>query len=98
MKYKVGDKVKIKTWKSMKKEFGEGVLSSIDTPQHAFVLGMETGINKRFPGRILTIKEITNIGYRMEDIDCNWSDDMIECLYEEPIYKPITSRFEILDL
>ncbi len=98
MKYRVGDKVRIKTWERMEKEFGEGALSSIDAPRHAFVSGMEKQIKEKFPGRTLVIKEITNIGYRMKDIDCNWDDNMIECLYKEPTYKPINSRFEILDL
>jgi len=50
---------------------------------------------KKFPDRILTIKEVTEYSYLMIKIGCYWIDDMIECLIEEP---KITNRFEILDL
>ena len=101
MKYKIGDKVRIKTQESMKKEFGGGFLSSINTPQYVFVSGMEKQLNENFLNRILTIKEVRKKSYRMEEIDCNWTDGMIECLvkdYKKEVYAPIYSRFEILDL
>ncbi len=102
MDYKVGDKVRIKTWESMKRKYGLVSFYSIIKTTHHFIWGMEESINQKFPERILTIEEIRsgslNDCYIMKNICCKWTDDMIEGLYEEPIYKPITSRFEILDL
>ncbi len=46
---------------------------------------------------ILTIKEINGDAYKMEEVRADWTDYFIECLIE-PIYIPITSRFDLLDL
>lgn len=102
MKYKVGDKVKIKTWGEMEKEYGLNSFGNIDS-YYCFIKEMEIRINRDSPDRILTIEKVTKSGYLMRAMSCNWSDNMIECLAEdykkeEPIYKPINSRFEILDL
>ncbi len=100
MKYKVGDKVRIKTWEGMEKEFGLNINGNIQNIP-CFLKEMEEWINKDFPDRILTIKEEIHSGYKMEELRLRWGDDMIECLakeYKEEIHAPILSRFELLDL
>ena len=101
MKYKVGDKVKIKTWEDMEKKFGldkHGYISCSAT----FTGLMEKLFTELDYDRVVTIKE-KDIWYYIEKDGegfC-WSDDMIECLvksYKEPIYESIKSRFDILDL
>ncbi len=109
MKYKIGDKVRIKTWEQMEKEFGLSKYSEgrIDNPDKncRFIYFMEKELNEKFHDRVITIKEIKNDlalvckYYRIKEIDYYWTDNMIECLvsdYKEPV--PIYSRWEILDL
>jgi len=100
MKYKVGDKVKIKTWDRMEKEYGIRENGNINCKK-SFLPNMEEELNKLNTNRILTIKEINNNHYYMKEIGYYWSDDMIECLAEDykiEILEPINSRWEILDL
>lgn len=95
-KYKPGDRVKIKTWQQMRKEYGlnDGNITCLQT----FTLEMEENINKFFPDRILTIEEVNHY-YIMKECGCYWTDDMIECLAEDyGKLDPILNRFEILDL
>ncbi len=102
MKYKVGDKVKIKTWKEMEKEYGLSEQGSINhTIGYFFMRTGEDYLNKNFPDRVLTIKKVFINSYSMKNTYWAWIDDMIECLiedYKEEIVIPITNRFEILDL
>ena len=103
MKYKVGDKVRIKTWEDMKKEYGSDGINNINNSPNSFVKQMEEELNKISLNRILTIKSIRNgsfsLDYEMKEIRWAWMDEMIECLvkdYVEPI--PIDNRFELLDI
>lgn len=96
MKYKAGDKVKIKTWKAMEKEFGlngglnDGCIAVLGT----FTPRMEKEL-ELIPNRVLTIEGINNDRYSMVGISWIWSDGMVE---EPDILDPIENRFEILDL
>ena len=97
MKYKIGDKVKIKNRERIEEEYG-------DIDYAGMTDGMEIKIRAYFPKRILTIKEVDKVGdcYLMEEMDnYKWIERTIEGLYKEPTYvkeTPINSRFEILDL
>ena len=101
MKYKIGDKVRIKTWDQMEKEFGLSYRGSIDNGDDRsikYVKEMEIEINN-LNDRVLTISKIRGDEYyRVKEINYNYTDEHIEGLYIEKIYEPIHSRFEILDI
>ena len=97
VKYKVGDKIKIKTWKNMEKEYGLAVLGSINN-NIPMIEGMEKYLNEKYPDRILTIKEVKWDYYRMEENGYHWADTMIEYKIETEVFEPILTRWEILDI
>ncbi|MEK0377011.1 MAG: hypothetical protein QQN51_07855 [Nitrosopumilus sp.] len=41
MKYKVGDRVKIKTWKNMEEEYGLNKNKNLTTPQSLYIFSKE---------------------------------------------------------
>ena len=87
MKYKVGDKVKVRKWDDMASEFGVDDDGDIKTPVY-FIKDME-----QFCGRIVTIKEccvdLDNEEYYeiIEDTEQGFwfSDDMFEDEFVSPI-------------
>ena len=104
MKYKIGDKVKIKTWEKMEKEFDLRADGDINSPV-SMTKSMEKYVNLHVPGRIAIIKTATNTQgiecYEFENSLYAWTNDMIECLvedYKKEIFKPVKSRFDILDI
>ena len=79
MKYKVGDKVRVRQWDDMAKEFGLIFGDDIDIPNCTFVNKM-----KRYCGSVVTIHDIVcnNSRYLVKEDDWNffWIDDMFENL------------------
>ena len=81
MKYKVGDKVKIKSldwYNENKNERGE--IQFKNNPHWRFVKNMSEKC-----GKISTIIAVSETAYRLENIPWNWTDEMIERLVEEEI-------------
>ena len=96
MMYKPGDKVKIKTWGQMKKEFGSNHdrFQTVLNTFPSFSEYMEKSIPKN---RVIEIGDIhSSRSYKIRNSRWLCSDDMIEKLEEG--FFPIESRFEILDL
>lgn len=101
MRYKIGDKVRIKTWEDLEKEYGLNEDGDINC-NVLFPIGMEEELNKISSDRIVEIFEIDNNHYYMGNFGYMWIDEMIEGLAKElkiiDIEERIISRFEILDL
>jgi hypothetical protein len=88
MKYKTGDKVRIKTKGQMEKEFGyyDEESKFINCDQH-FSSIMEEALNRLDSDRILTINHLEyfqNVNYYyMREIEGFWTDDMIDELVND---------------
>lgn len=67
MKYKVGDKVKVRSDLRVGKSYGE----------HTFVHDMF-----KFMGKIVTIESVWEQGYRIEEDAYWWTDEMLEPVEE----------------
>ena len=81
MKYKVGDKVKVRSWDSLAKEFGVEYAGDIRLPNNWFVHQMQ-----KYCGEMLVITEVGTISYRTEGNTWNWTDEMFE---SKPTYNTI---------
>lgn len=79
MKYKVGDRVKIKSWDQMAEEYGvhrdETGMQYIDTPGYRFIEDM-----KIHCGNTMEIQYIFDNAYMMIETGYTWTDEMIECI------------------
>lgn len=112
MKYKVGDKVKIKTWKEMKNEFGVNSQKTAIASRRPFYEIIEKDIKELRANRILTISWLyPNTFTFTDEMDKEWDMEygvkefsyIIEdkWIKENPIkeiFEPIGSRFDILDI
>lgn len=74
MKYKVGDKVRVRQWDDMAKEFGES-FGSIDIPHFYFSRNME-----KYCGEVVTIEKADTCSYHIKEDEEHWywTDDMFE--------------------
>jgi hypothetical protein len=78
MKFKVGDKVRVRKWEDMENEFGLNVHGDINC-KYSFVNDMT-----RYCGQIVTIKNVFSGHYCIEEdgkfypIHWIWTDDMFE--------------------
>ncbi len=106
MKYKVGDRVRIKTWEELRKEFRLSSSGSVfgNVSRDVFTKGMEKNVNDASLDRILIIANVYSDYYHMEDMgniwhDYIWHDYMIKGLVVKKyvILEPIESRFELMD-
>lgn len=89
MKYKVGDKVRIKSreWYDVNKnKYGDAKINDI-----CFNKQMS-----EYCGDIVTIKEVYGKGYYLEEVVYYWTDEMFEGLVSEE--KPLTSTDLIKDI
>ena len=73
MKYKVGDKVKVKNCDDLKNEYELDCFGFINTPRCAFNHGME-----KYCGKVVTIKETYSFGYKINEDNgrWTWTDEM----------------------
>ena len=100
MKYKIGDKVRIKTWEEMVQEFGLNKSNDINNLSWCYLSIMDKQLEGLNCDRILTIEQIIfDNKYTMEKIGYTWTNDMIKELEKEYIKSQvITDRFDILDI
>ena len=89
MKYKVGDKVKVRSWESMEAEFGLNC-DAIDNPGYCFVESM-----KQYCGKCVTISRCHNDYYDIEEDECQWSWD--DTMFEDEEDIELVSSDESVD-
>ena len=85
MKYNVGDKVQIKSLDWYNENKDENGIVELST--HIFTPGMS-----QFCGKVMTIEDVfedidDNVVYYMEEIDYDWTDEMIECRLPAPKFQ-----------
>ena len=97
MKYNVGDKVRIKTWSEMEREFG------LDRAGDVKITPSFVGDMDEYAGEILTIEKVEENYYLMKEDDghWDWTDDMISykvvetsSLYDEEVADYIKDDME----
>jgi hypothetical protein len=72
MKYKVGDKVKVREWEAMEKEFG------LDRDGDIGIKPCFSKNMREYCGRIMTISHANRTDYHMDGNDWFWTDKMFE--------------------
>lgn len=95
--YKVGDRVRIKSLEWYKKMLSRPSKLSWINKQNGFFEGIRCGSRvftdamRKFCGKVMTIKEVGLTFYLMEEdkIGYEFTDEMIECLVDEPQEKKI---------
>ncbi len=98
MKYKSGDKVRIKENLPLilkKRMIDSHLVNTGKTIDMSFFYKIEEEVRKLNTNRFVTIKEINGGDYKMKEIRWNWKEEEFE-RDKESI--PILTRWEILDL
>lgn len=74
MRYKVGDKVRVKKYNDLSYEYGLDYFGFIDTPRYNLNHDME-----KYCGEVITIKEIFSFGYKINEDNGRWiwTDEML---------------------
>jgi hypothetical protein len=78
MKYKVGDKVKVRSWNDMEKEFGLNEYGDINNKCLLFAEQM-----KEWCGKTVTISNVYEGHYIIKEGGWQWTDDMFEDINNE---------------
>ena len=78
MKYKVGDKVKVRLWNDMEKEFGLNEYGDINNKCLLFAEQM-----KEWCGKTVTISNVYEGHYIIKEGEWFWTDDMFEDINNE---------------
>ena len=80
-KFKVGDKVKVRSWEDMEKEFGLSRYGNIKTPGSCYF----DMCMREWCGKTLTISKVSLSGYSVKETGWCWTDYM----FENPSYTVI---------
>lgn len=75
MKFKVGDKVRVRIWEDMEKEFGTDYDGDIKTTRYSFLKSM-----KNCCKRIVTIETVCGEFYKVKESEFIFTDEMLEKL------------------
>lgn len=94
MKYKIGDKVRIRDYCIIRTEM-PCIVENRET--------LNNEIEKQNTNRVVTIENIVFYmswrAYKMKEVDGCWIEELIECSFEECKRRYyINSRFDIIDL
>jgi len=96
MKYKIGDKVRVKTWEQLEKE-----CLTIDTYNNSCLTHISHHMDEKLRkiDRIVTIKKANSSIYEVIEMgNVVFSDPVIECLATAEVFEPIKNRWDILDI
>jgi len=96
MKYKPGDKIKIKEWREIGQLYKSDPIGTIYA--YNFPSLIKENFDNKFPDRVVTIKRVECNHYIMEETNFGVVENMIEYKIKVKKYRPIYNRFEILDL
>ena len=75
MKFKKGDKVRVRQWKAMEREYGLNIYGCIKTEGVRFARDMRV-----YCGKVVTVSEVWDDYYKIEEDNgaFKWTDDMFE--------------------